>query len=115
VSSNQDDIDLRSLDADVGEPSGDCDQSVLIGRVREGWVVSAPLIVRIERDDAGRFLVSDDVFAVHGDGDTRDQAVKDYVESLIEYHELLADRAENHEPTKAMFLRLRRYLKRSGE
>ena len=84
------------------------------GVISPGWRLMRRLTLRIERDDDGSFIASDDIFAIHGDGETRDAAIRDYVQTLIEYHDLLLERAVDDEPTAALFLALRRYLEKEG-
>ena len=48
-----------------------------------------PLPIRVEPDETGEVVVSDDQFAVYGVGTDCDSAIADYTESLIEYYELI--------------------------
>ena len=86
------------------------EQRILSGQIGGNWRLVAPLTIRIEREEDGTFVVSDDEFAVHGDGETRDQAIGDYLDSLIEYYELLQSSSREDEPTATLFGRLRNYL-----
>ena len=85
-------------------------QILLFGNIAPGWEISQPLLATLERDDDGCYIASDDQFAVYGDGDTPLKALQDYVESLIDYYQLLATRAEDDPPTEALFRRLQLYL-----
>lgn len=84
------------------------------GVLAPGWRLIKALMLRIERDEDGRFVVSDEVFAIHGDGETRDAAIRDYVQTLIEYFDLLIARTAGDEPTTALFRHLNRYLEKEG-
>ncbi len=101
-----------AVEDEIGDAN---EQRMLTGRIRVGWRLSIPLLIRIEREDDGSFVVSDDEFAVHGDGESRDQAIRDYAESLIEYYELLSSRSRGDEPTMKLFRRLQDYLKKVAD
>ena len=85
------------------------------GAIVPGWRLLKTLMLRIERDEDGSFVVSDDIFALHGDGETRDAAIRDYVQTLIEYHDLLVERAIGDQPTSALLSALKRYLEKEGD
>lgn len=91
------------------------DQRVLVGRIAAGWRLRKMLIVRIELDADDSYVASDDVFAVHGSGDTKSDALHDYIASLIDYHELLSARSHGDEPTAALFRRLQEYLEKTND
>jgi hypothetical protein len=82
----------------------------LAGRIAPGWLIKRPLFIRIERDEDGSYLASDDQFAVYGEGDNAAHAVEDYVSSLIDYYQLLAARTECDQPTASLFGWLRIHL-----
>jgi hypothetical protein len=100
--------------ADV-QDQGEAEKRVLNGKIGQGWSLKLPLLIRIEREADGYFVASDDTFAVHGDGPTLRQAVKDYAASLIEYYQLLSSYAQRDESTAALFHRLQRYLEPAEE
>ena len=101
-------------DRDVSQPIDRAERIGLIGRIAPGWRLLKPLLLRVERDEDGGFVVSDEVFAVHGDAHTREGAVKDYIASLIEYYDLLSERVKGDEPTGSLFRHLSGYLERTG-
>ena len=77
-----------------------------------GWEFVQPLLVKLEKEEDGTLIVSDDVFAVYGVGDTESKAMQDYAVSLTDYYELLAERAREDDPaTQALFLRLQSYIR----
>jgi hypothetical protein len=92
------------------DANGEGEKRVLIGGISPGWSLKLPLLIRIERDSDGSFIVSDDIFAVHGDGLTLRHAVRDYAASLVEYYHLLSARVASDAHTMALFRRLQRYL-----
>ena len=82
------------------------------GVIAPGWRLLRPLPLSVEPEDDGGFVASDDAFALHGDGATRDDAIRDYVQTLIEYHDLLVERAAGNEPTSALLRLLNQYLEK---
>jgi hypothetical protein len=62
----------------------------LIGPVARGWVLVAPITLTIERDEDGAFLASETVTSVYGYGQSGPEAIRDYIESLIEYFEIVS-------------------------
>ena len=84
--------------------------SYLFGRIAEGWELVQLLPVSSEWD-GDLYIMSDALFSVYGDGDTNAAAQQDYVTSLIEYYQLLEDRADNVF-TRALLQKLKRYLRR---
>lgn len=73
-----------------------------------------PLELRIERDEFGDYVASDDQMAVFGVGTDKQLAIDDYVTSLIEYYELIEDESQGHEPTAAWFRRMGRFIAKTG-
>ena len=70
-------------------------QAFLIGEISNELVVVQPLPINIEVDEDSSYVVSDDVFLVYGDGGNRSNALRDYVDSLIEFYEILKDSQED--------------------
>ncbi len=89
-------------------------QIPLWGKILPGWEISQPLLVTLERETDGYCIVSDEQFAVYGDGDTPSRALQDYIVSLIDYYQILAARAETDPPTRVLFRRLASYLRPIG-
>ena len=71
------------------------------GSIAPGWIVRQPLRVLIERDEAGDYVVSDSELAVYGVGADRISAMADYIQSLIEYYEIMEEESCDHVPTAA--------------
>jgi len=86
----------------------------LWGNIAPGWKIVQLLPVRLERDSDGCHVMSDDLFAVYGEGHTRVEAQQDYVVALIDYYQLLEARADAPF-AKAQLRRLQVYLHFVGE
>jgi len=82
-------------------------QVFLEGEIVPGWRIRAPLVLTVERDE-NNHIISDALFDVYGIGATQEIALEDYIESLIEYYEILA--RHDDAPTAAQLKRLRTYL-----
>lgn len=67
----------------------------LIGKASDRLVFKTFFKINIELDD-DYYIVSDDVFLVYGDGDTREAAMQDYLSSLIEFYEIVKDKSETN-------------------
>lgn len=81
------------------------------GTIASGWELIRALPVKIEQDEDGYYIVSDDTFLVYGEGRTLEEAQQDYTESLIDYYEIIATRAgEGHIPTHQLLQLLQEYL-----
>ncbi len=63
-----------------------------------GWQIRRPISVRIEIDDEGRFVVSDLISVVYGEGETAAAALDDYKRSLIEYYTMTATEEDEGDP-----------------
>ena len=88
-----------------------CERYHLLGWAGDHFELVQPLPVDIERDQDGTFLVSDPLFAVYGHGPTEDEALHDFLVSLGEYHEIMADGANPE--TRAVVANLDTYLQRA--
>ncbi len=82
----------------------------LRGSIAPGWMIVVPLPVRLERDEDGTYIYSDDIFLVYGAGDTSHDALRDYINALIEYYDLLAGEPDN-QPTQVQLRHLQTYLR----
>jgi len=69
---------------------------VLIGSINHEWEFVTHIVVQIEQDDDGSYIVSDDEFRIYGIGDTQQRAERDYVASLIEYYEIIEESASHN-------------------
>jgi len=61
--------------------------------------------IKVERDEDGSFLVSDEMFAMYGEGDSLPAALRDYATTLTEYEGLLNAGAEAGGEPQAVLLR----------
>jgi len=84
-------------------------KSNLWGPIAPGWKLEYPLPLTIQRDDDGSLIVSDDVFYQYGHGSSWDAAVRDLVQALLEYRELLSDASDS--PTQKVAEHLATYLR----
>ena len=82
----------------------------LAGPVAPGWVLRQVLSLRVEREIGGWYVVSDDIFAVYGDGGSVNAALGDYILSLIEYYHLVAHDAGRDALSAAHFAHLQSYV-----
>ena len=55
-------------------------------------ILANKMIVSLETDEDGSFLVSDDLLLVWGQGESPMQALRDYAVSLTEYCDIVAGR-----------------------
>ncbi len=83
-------------------------QVALVGEVSGHLRLAQPITVNFEYDDAGKIIVSDDVFYMYGEGVTRQGALRDYISSFSEYYEVLE--SQKDAPSSELFLYLQTYL-----
>ena len=89
------------------------DFEILLGKIASNWEIIKPLLVKIEQDEEGSYLISEEIFAVYGFGDTLFDALQDYKQSLIEYYQLLSPRSEHDISTQTLFRHLQQYLRKT--
>ncbi len=80
----------------------------LKGNIAPGWEMREQFPIVMEQDEDKSFIVSDSLFAVYGVADTQQDAIDDFVTSLIEYYEILA--AHTDPPSQAQLQQLRFYV-----
>lgn len=80
------------------------------GTLEEGWTLLSPLILRVEREDDGWFVVSDDIFDLYGDAATLRAAVRQYISSLIDHYEFSMREAESNLLALPVREKLRQYV-----
>lgn len=81
----------------VSHPSHESQQPVgvdrythtLIGPIAEGWSLVMPITLTIERDEEGAYLASEALTTVYGYGESGPEAIRDYIESLIDYYDIV--------------------------
>jgi len=87
--------------------------TTLEGDIGPGWKLIRPLPIKIEQDEDGYYVVSDDLFLVYGEAATLEEAEQDYIVSLRDYYQIIATRAaEGHAPTQKLLQQLETYLQR---
>ncbi len=72
--------------------------TTLSGELAPGWQIHQPISVRIEIDDNGRFVASDLISVVYGEGETAAAALNDYKQSLIDYYTMTATEDDEGDP-----------------
>lgn len=82
---------------------------VLHGLIAAGWEIVEPLPISVQVGDDGQYLLTDEIFAVFGEGDNLSEARQDLVTSLIEYYELVAGYEDA--PSRELLMMLRKYLR----
>lgn len=83
-------------------------QVALIGDIFKRFILAQPIVLNFEQGDGGKIIASDDIFYMYGEGNTRQEAVRDYLSTLSEYYALL----ESHDdaPSVELFSYLQTYL-----
>jgi len=79
----------------------------LFGNFTSGWQIMKPLSLMIDENTNGSYI-SDNEFHVYGYGKTKTEALKDYVNSLVEYYQILASKDDG--PTQALLSHLQSFL-----
>lgn len=82
---------------------------IFSGDISDGWAVNQPIPVSAERDSEGGWIVSDGIFAVYGVGEDLWHASMDYLQSLVEYYQIMADAPDSE--SQAVVDHLRTYLR----
>jgi len=80
----------------------------LVGDIFERFILAQPIILNFEHADAGKIIASDDIFYMYGEGNTRQEAVRDYLSTLSEYYALLE--SNDDAPSVELFSYLQTYL-----
>ena len=75
------------------------------------WKLEQPLLLVLELDDDGTFVISDEVFARYGAGSTPQSAYEDYINDLTNYYDIIAESAMEANPAAtSMLAHIREYL-----
>jgi hypothetical protein len=98
------------------KPSFDLSSSkmefILVGNIAKGWELIQPLLVTLEQDEDGYYILSDDIFQLYGEGETELIARLDYITTLIDYYYLLESKAdEGDPPSQNLPQKLQKYLR----
>jgi hypothetical protein len=84
------------------------------GPIVPGWETVKPILLNVERDDDGEYIVTDDFSTVYGNGRSATKAKKDYGLSLIEHYEFLASLAGSNVHAALALARLSRFVRRTS-
>lgn len=83
-------------------------QVALVGDIFAHFLLAQPIVLSFEQGDLGKIIASDDIFYMYGEGNTRQEAVHDYLSTLAEYYGLLE--SHNDAPSVELFSYLQTYL-----
>jgi hypothetical protein len=85
-------------------------ETAICPQLMPGWKIVSSIVVDIERDDDGDFVVTDHFSTVYGNGETESGAVNDYCLSLFDYYEILEGQPRTPAVASAL-KRIRSYIK----
>lgn len=85
----------------------------LMGEIAPSWMLIRSILVELDQDEDGSYIMSNTQFGIYGCGDTVFEAQQDFIITLIDYYQLLAERAEREPLTRIEFLRLQLYIDRT--
>ena len=78
------------------------------------WEIVTPVTLNLHLEESGRFLISDEDFALEGAGPTPIEAVRRYATALLAYYQDVEARAAHSAAWLAELNHLRRHLRRVG-
>ena len=108
--SNQASLKVRSAATEESSPVRSA-ALFLMGSLGEtNLSLLQPISVILESDDEGGFVVSDDIFAVYGEGPAPVAALRDYRSSLEDYFLLLREHSEGSPEDAQQFSKLKDYV-----
>lgn len=81
---------------------------LLTGEITPEWHLKQPVSLKIERDEDGSFIMSEEVFNIYGHGATPENAKEDFIIALVEYYEILKKYASVDDASKAMLDKFKR-------
>jgi predicted RNase H-like HicB family nuclease len=85
------------------------------GKIEDHWRLLRPLILVVDREEDGWWIVSDDVFDAYGDAASRPEALRQYICALIDHFEFLIREAEQNPSAKRELDHARLYLEACPE
>jgi hypothetical protein len=80
-----------------------------------GWTLTQAIVLTVERDEDGEWIVTDSFSTVYGNGGTLEKALNDYCQSLVSYFEFLAERFTTNIQTAMAFRSLGRRLRKKKQ
>lgn len=86
---------------------------VTIGHLHPGWKLTKALLCIVERDQAGHYFISNERLGVYAVGFTRQQAMVDFKNTLIDNYQSLETRAGGDLDLKMLLWEYRKYLERA--
>ncbi len=85
------------------------------GRIEDGWTLVRPIMLLVEREDDGWYVVSDDMVGVYGDAESLRQAVDQYASGLIDQYQFFLRESRNNPLAIPQLERMRKYLQPAAE
>jgi len=85
------------------------------GRIEEEWALLRPIILLVEPEDDGWWIVSDDIFGVYGDAESLRRALHQYASGLIDEYDFFRREARHNPLAIPQWERMRKYLQPSSE
>jgi len=84
----------------------------IVGKISEECELIEPIMLTLEQDDDGSYILSDDKFLIYGVGETYFAAKDDYIASLLNYYCLIEEKANEGDPfSKKILQDLQRFLR----
>jgi len=80
------------------------------GWIEEGWTLMRPIILLVECEDDGWYVVSDDIFGVYGDAESLRRALHQYASGLIDEYEFFRREARHNPLAIPQMERMEKYL-----
>jgi hypothetical protein len=99
---------LRPIAAQMASRPRLPSQVAIAGDIFERFILAQPIVLNFEQGDRGKIIASDDIFYMYGEGNTRQEAVRDYLATLSEYYSLL--QSQDDAPSVELFSYLQTYL-----
>jgi hypothetical protein len=88
----------------------------LFGKIRDEWEMTKPLLVTLEQDEDGYYVLSDELFLMYGEGPTEIKAKEDYLETMVDYYQIIQEKAhEGDEPSQAILQKIQEYLRPTNQ
>jgi len=83
------------------------------GPIIPGWMIVSPIVIEIEKDDDGEFVVTDRFSTAYGNAASESEAISDYCLSLIDYYEILEGEFSKSIPAAIALMKLLAYVNRA--
>ena len=86
----------------------------IIGEIFPGWTLIRPLLLYLEVDPDGGFIVSDATFFVYGSGNSEQKAKTDYVASLVSYAQIVRESSGANSASADLWAFVSLYISEAG-